>query len=323
MKNYILIFFSIFFASHIKASSCSYDFNRDGRCDFYTVTPSTEIEGSSLVTISLNKTKNISGIFQTGSGGIAPGYFPGEMIIPLNFESPRDVQQSTYTFRWKDDLDNWVLTKESNWSEPYRDELYSLEKEDIPKEAMFPIDFQVKRIQCCILLSDFTEQPPHYKESDEHQQKTEIQKDIQRLKEILNSDNKGLLFYSAMPESTANRRPIPPDFIYELSTAITSENLETLNNYAYYMQKSGNNTLAIILLQKIHEKYPQRIVTKLNLADSYWQIDIKETACDFYKKYKASMLSTGKQKTYSETRIYKIKLQLNRSQIKAHVRKYR
>jgi hypothetical protein len=279
---------------HVQANDCIYDFDQDDKCDSYTVAPLEEAEGLNLVTIALGSGEHISGIFNTGSAGITSGYLPGEIIIPLDFYSPRTVQQNTYTFRWNKSLKNWVLIKESSWSEPYRDEIYSLTGEPIPKETQFPTEFEVKRIKCCVLLSDFKEQTPAYHALNKNQSIAAIDQDIDYLKTILKTGKESSLFYKTALASDNNRKPIPADLIYELSTALTGRNVETLNNYAFYMQKNGSSILATTLLRSIYEKYPQRTVTKINLADSYWEIGIKEKSCYLYSEYTNDMLHAGK-----------------------------
>lgn len=280
----------------VQANECSYDFDQDKRCDSYTMTPLGETEGLNLLTISLSSGKKISGIFNTGSAGIAAGYFPGEIIVPLGFYSPRTVEQSTYTFRWNDSLKNLVLIKESNWSEPYRDEIYSLNGESVPKEAKFPTEFEVKRIKCCVLLSDFKKQTPPYHGLNEELGTAEINKDIGYLKAMLKSGKDSQLFYRVTPASEENRKPIPADLVYEISTALTVENVEALNNYAFYMQQTGSSILAIILLRSINEKYPHRTVAKINLADSYWEVGLKKESCRLYSEYIKGMLLAGKKR---------------------------
>ncbi|WP_339523742.1 hypothetical protein [Pseudomonas sp. EA_35y_Pfl2_R111] len=303
MFKYIsLVIFSIL-PIFVKANDCSYNFDQDNKCDSYTVTPLSESEGLNLLTISLGNGKNISGTFNTGSAGITSGYFPGEIIVPLDFYSPKTVQQSTYTFRWNNGLKNWVLIKEANWSEPYRDEIYSLNGAPIPEEAKFPTEFEVKRIKCCVLLSDFKEKKPTYHELAKGQSIAAINEDIDHLKEKLKSGKESHLFYKTTPASEENRKPIPADLIYEISTNITDQNVEPLNNYAFYMQQTGSNILATILLRSIYEKYPRRIATKINLADSYWEIDLIEKSCHLYDEYINSMLLAGK-KTLIPSRAY-------------------
>lgn len=294
MFKYISLIIFPTLVAYTQANECTYDFDQDKKCDSYTLAPLSEIEGMNLLTISLGSGKNISGAFNTGSAGIAPGYFPGEIIVPLDFYSPRTAQQSAYTFRWNDSLKNWVLIKEANWSEPYRDEIYSLSGKPIPKEAKFPTEFEIKRIKCCVLLSDFEEIIPPYQALNKDQSIAAINEDIAYLKAMLKSGKESPLFYRAAPANEENRKPIPADLIYEISTALTAQNVEPMNNYAFYMQQTGSNILAIILLRSIHEQYPQRIVTQINLADSYWEIGLKEESCLLYNEYIKGMLLAGK-----------------------------
>ena len=165
----------------------------------------------------------------------------------------------------------------------------------MPEEAHFPTDFETKRIECCILLSDFKGQAIPYHPLDEKQSKTAVIEDINYLKALLAKGKESSLFYKTLPAVEENRKPIPVDFIYELSAALTNKNVETLNNYAFYMQQTGSNILAILLLRRIHEKFPQRVVATLNLADSYWQANMKDSACALYKEYKSNMILLGKQ----------------------------
>lgn len=294
MFKYIFLVMFSTLSICVKANDCSYDFDQDNKCDSYTVTPLSEPEDLNLLTISLGSGKNISGVFNTGSAGIISGYFPGEIIVPLDFYSPKTVQQSTYTFRWNNGLKNWVLIKEASWSEPYRDEIYSLNGAHIPEEAKFPTEFEVKRIKCCVLLSDFKEKTPAYHELAKDQSIAAINEDIDHLKKSLRSGKESPLFYKTAPAREENRKPIPADLIYEISTALTTQNVEHLNNYAFYMQQTGSNILAAILLRRIYEKYPNRTVAKINLADSYWEIGSKEKSCRLYGEYTRDMLSNGK-----------------------------
>lgn len=281
-------------ASNILAGECEYDFNQDEKCDSYSVRPIEETEGMSNVTISLNGIGDITGKFNTGSAGIAPGYFPEELIIPLDYYSPHDTIQSVYTFRWNDELKTFLLKKESTWSEPYRSEEFSLNNRKIPPEARFPQDFEVKRIECCASFSDFNTQTPKYKQLNEAEARESINDDISEIKKYLADGKNSKLFYNKLPPSEENRKPIPPDLIFELGTAITKSNVEALNDYAFYMQQSGNNVLAANLLEQIHNQFPQRVVTTLNLADSYWALDMKDSACHLYGEYRKRMMAIGK-----------------------------
>lgn len=289
-----MLVLAYFVAISSQAYACNYDFNSDGECDSINIERLTSPEGYSLIEISVANKNKVSGIFNIGAASIAPGYIPGEIIIPLEFYSTHTPQQSNYTFKWNKEINNFVLTKVSNWSEPYRDEAYSLSDEKIPKKDIFPTDFDVRRIPCCTLLSDFKGQSVNYETISKEQLKKSIDADIKYLNGEISNGVNSSLFYTSMPSTEFNKKAIPPEFIYELSTSVDQANLETLNNYAYYMQKTGNSNLAAVLLHKIVEKFPERAVAKLNLADSYWDIDLKEDACTQYRNHIKDMNSLKK-----------------------------
>ena len=50
---------------------------------------------------------------------------------------------------------------------------------------------------------------------------------------------------------------------------LSTKNLSSYNDIAYYLQQANANDEAIFLLEKIIEKFPNRTVAYLNLADAY------------------------------------------------------
>ncbi|OCL85327.1 hypothetical protein AAX26_02036 [Aliarcobacter thereius] len=75
---------------------------------------------------------------------------------------------------------------------------------------------------------------------------------------------------------------------------ISNKTLTQYNDIAYYLQLANANEEAIFLLEKIIEKYPNRIVAYLNLADSYIGINNKEEAKQNYEKYVNLMKQNNK-----------------------------
>jgi tetratricopeptide (TPR) repeat protein len=61
--------------------------------------------------------------------------------------------------------------------------------------------------------------------------------------------------------------------------------LQKYNDIAYYLQQANANDEAIFLLEKILEKFPNRTVAYLNLADAYNGLGNKEKAKKNYEKY--------------------------------------
>jgi tetratricopeptide (TPR) repeat protein len=74
---------------------------------------------------------------------------------------------------------------------------------------------------------------------------------------------------------------------------ISSHNLAKINDFAYKLEKI-NPSVAINILNKILQKYPNRTVAYLNLADSYWTIGNEDLAKENYKKYVELMKSQKK-----------------------------
>lgn len=276
------------------ADQCRYDFNQDGICDSYSITPVEGIEGMSSVTIDLGGMRILTGVFNMGYAGLATGYLSGEIIIPIDYYSAYDSVKSTYTFRWNEKLQNLVLTKVSSWSEPYKSKDYTLKNKETSLEARLPQDFEVKRIKCCVAFSDFGVEEPRYKSFDRPAAALVINDDIQEIKKYLSHTDYKKLFYRELPPSEERRKPIPPDLIFELGEIVSASNVASINDYAFYMQKTGSDVLAVMLLGAINRKIPERVVTKLNLADGYWALDYKDKACRIYREYVNDMNVAGK-----------------------------
>ncbi|QKF66709.1 tetratricopeptide repeat protein [Arcobacter venerupis] len=66
---------------------------------------------------------------------------------------------------------------------------------------------------------------------------------------------------------------------------LNQKTVQKYNDIAYYLQQKNVNNEAIFLLEKIIEKFPNRIVAYLNLADAYDGLGNKEKAKKNYGKY--------------------------------------
>ncbi|MEN4761842.1 tetratricopeptide repeat protein [Chryseobacterium sp. C39-AII1] len=83
--------------------------------------------------------------------------------------------------------------------------------------------------------------------------------------------------------------------------------ISTINNYnniAYYLQESHINHEAILILNNILKKFPDRVVAYLNLADAYWEEGKKEKAVANYRQYVSLMKSQGKDLNKIPERVY-------------------
>ncbi len=72
------------------------------------------------------------------------------------------------------------------------------------------------------------------------------------------------------------------------------ENMDKLNNTAYYFEQSKNYKESIFLLKEIIKKEPNRVVAWLNIADAYWGNNQKKEAKEAYQKYISLMKSQKK-----------------------------
>lgn len=74
---------------------------------------------------------------------------------------------------------------------------------------------------------------------------------------------------------------------------ISSQNITKINDFALNLE-SINPAVSVNVLQKIIQKYPDRVVAYLNIANSYWNIGKKEKAAENYKTYLSLMKSQKK-----------------------------
>ena len=276
------------------SSSCEADLNGDGICDPYGVRPLEDDSTISRITIDIGGgKKSVSGFFELGDGGLSVGYLPSEFSLLLDFYT-RNTDLTQYSFKWNSAREDWVLYKISTWAEPGRDEKYTLGGERVPVEALFPQKFNVQRVACCTLFSQFSENGPDFSYLSNEDQLAEIRKDVKYILDKLPQGEKGELFYGLDDSGNKVRRSIPQELVYELTLIISNDNVGPLNDYAYYLYRSKNNILAALLLREIHKKFPERVVATLNLADAYWDIGMKSDACPLYKEYIAKMTTNGK-----------------------------
>lgn len=83
-------------------------------------------------------------------------------------------------------------------------------------------------------------------------------------------------------------------YIIKNQEIFDKENVNIINNLAYYLYLSKSYKNSIYLLNEILQKFPTRTVAYLNLADSYWSIGNQPLAKENYKKYIELMKSDDK-----------------------------
>lgn len=74
---------------------------------------------------------------------------------------------------------------------------------------------------------------------------------------------------------------------------ISADNITKINDLAFKLE-NVNPEVSITVLKKILQKYPDRIVAYLNIANSYWNVGEKEKAIENYKTYYSLMKSQKK-----------------------------
>jgi tetratricopeptide (TPR) repeat protein len=73
-----------------------------------------------------------------------------------------------------------------------------------------------------------------------------------------------------------------------------NEEIEVINNKAFYLKKYKDYEISLLLLDKVIEKSPTRVVAYLNIADCYWEMKDKPKAIENYKKYIQLMTEQNK-----------------------------
>lgn len=86
---------------------------------------------------------------------------------------------------------------------------------------------------------------------------------------------------------------------------INNKNLTKINDIAFNCQKARNFYPAIDVLNKIIQKYPDRVVAYLNLADNYWATYNPKLAKENYRKYIELMKSQKKDLKKIPNYVYK------------------
>jgi len=88
--------------------------------------------------------------------------------------------------------------------------------------------------------------------------------------------------------------------VYPLSDA----NVLIYNDIGYYLEQAKAYDAAIFVLSAVVEKYPQRVVAHLNLADAYWGNDEQDNAGKHYEEYVNLMKDQDKDMSKIPQRVY-------------------
>ena len=153
---------------------------------------------------------------------------------------------------------------------------YNLKKFKIIKEISISRDADEGILAPAIEVEYFNSYKPQY--------------DITSLKEMLSNISKNYKNNNCKKDYNIN---LIAENIKILS--ITKENLAFFNDIGYYIQLCGDNYTAVYLLNEVLRKYPNRVVTYLNLADAYWELENDKKAKILYNKYISMMRQKGKE----------------------------
>lgn len=97
--------------------------------------------------------------------------------------------------------------------------------------------------------------------------------------------------YQASLNHYKNKETISLDLgiidIYEftLINPINKNNVSQYNDLGFFLQFEGRDFTAIYTFQKVLQNFPNRAVTYLNIADSYWTLQHTEQAKEAYQHY--------------------------------------
>jgi hypothetical protein len=289
----VLILFAISGAANVMADG-NIDLNGDGVKDSYDISTEPGVTLGSLEIMLGGNGKKFSGDFEFGDGDLVANYPGPGFDLLLDFYT-HNTTLTTYSFRWHADLSDWVLYRMATWEEPSKDEKYLLKNTSVPESERAPRNFDVDRVACCVRFSDFADgESPLVKHLSDENKEKEISKDLAIVAKGIVEGGKGKVFYEKTDSGALVKRPFPLMLAYEFSTILSKSNVKDLNDLAYYLDKEGQADSSIIILKPLVDKFPDRVVAKLNLADSYWDFNMPKTACAIYKSYIIEMEQLNK-----------------------------
>ncbi|MBU9676380.1 tetratricopeptide repeat protein [Burkholderia multivorans] len=172
-----------------------------------------------------------------------------------------------YIYKWSTADKDWCLIRQINGEKP-----------DITSGTVVPVE-DVLRVSGC--------SPIGKSDSLTYESKRQVQDKIR-------GELDGFKKATQAPASLEKYVSEIPDFqVAELAAYIDVDNVEDVNNLAFFLEKYKRNSEAAQLLQSLVKKFPNRTVARLNLADAYWEIDVKELATPEYREYRRQMNLKG------------------------------
>lgn len=178
-----------------------------------------------------------------------------------------------YYYKYNDDVQNWVLIKEYTYS--YNQDY------TINYEVYFPTQsISINRLKF--------EQIKIQNESERNIYYNNLLPDL-LLKFSDAYKNKINYYYLA---------EYPKFIIMDMLNIVpvTNENVTLYNDLAYYLQKNPTEDIyAKYILEEVIRKFPKRIVSYINLGDTYWDLKEYDSAKESYEVYVQLMKEAGKE----------------------------
>lgn len=274
VQNIILIMFALLsFSSVTFSSSLNEDYDGDGVND---KTIQEVINDSSIkftIWISSLNNKKQSYVINSITGSAEPpniyadNNVKGILIVDNSSMSRIGGELLLDVYKWFPNKSNWILIKRVGGV-----------KADMVLD-LSPPDMTVDHVKCCHVLGDSSD----IETFSESEVNSELNNELEKISQQIQKKNIDGVLLEVDQYKAA-----------EYAKLLNDRNLILLNDLAFYLEKKDPMASAIIL-EKIVNKYPNRVVAKLNLADAYWAIlegnspKIKQ----LYQQYKEAMIQKG------------------------------
>lgn len=171
-------------------------------------------------------------------------------------------------YAWNPTFEKWCLVREVMG-----------EKADITAGTVAPVE-HVARVTGCSEIG--ASGPYSYEPAGVVQ--AAIKDELRQFADVSRNPSELKMFIASLPDYSVS----------ELASYVDSSTVEAINNLAFHLTENGRSYVAIPLLTTIVTKFPDRVVAKLDLADAYWDNDIKTPAAEQYREYIKQMKESGK-----------------------------
>ncbi|AWH89621.1 tetratricopeptide repeat protein [Limnobaculum parvum] len=278
IKNFIIRFLCVFFVTLIfknytyaNVITYDYDYDNDG---IHDKIEENKINGILHLTMYLSSVnERINYIIKPDDSEIIPSihksYKKGDIEVDSTYYS-MGGQVYSEVYSWFLNEKQFFLTR-----------VITGERADPISEVFFP-SLKIDRVKCCRVLGS--------------NEKYIIVPDVDVKKEVISSLRKIEVLINEKKTDDAISGVSIYDAI-EYADILDDNNVVLLNDLAFFLAKNDMISSGIIL-EKIVNNYPSRVVAKLNLADVYWELGKEYNKYDkskqLYKEYKDFMIEKGK-----------------------------